>query len=217
MVIELIEKQFVELSSLFPSLEINNDKTVITGSLSFEIEGYIDSFDIEITIPEDYPKVLPNVQETSNRIPRIDKYHINPGGTLCLGSRRKIREIFSKEPTLLGFVTKILLPFFYSFCYLIENGVLPYGELSHGSQGLIEDYKEFLNLNNKKEVLDFLKYMLLHPFYQKTQKNFNIRTRNLCLCGSKLRFSKCHKKYNYLADYYSKKEIEKDIEEIAKL
>ena len=217
MVIVLIEKQFAELNSVFTSLKINNDNTIITGSLSFEIEGYIDNFDIEIIIPEDYPKDLPDVRETLNRIPRIDKYHINPNGTLGLGSRRKIREIFSKEPTLLGFVTKILLPFFYSFCYLIENGDFPYGELSHGSQGLIEDYKELLNLNNKKEVLDFLKYMLLHPFYQKTQKNFNIRTRNLCLCGSKLRFSKCHKKYNYLADYYSKKEIEKDIEEIAKL
>lgn len=217
MEITLIEKEFTELNILFSSLKLIKDKRVISGPLSFEIEGYIDSFDIEIKIPDDYPSSLPTVYETSNRIPKLDLYHVNTNGGLCLGSRRKISEIFSKEPCLLGFIKNTIIPFFYSFCYLVDNGIRPYGELSHGSLGILEDYKELLGLEGKKEVLDFLDYMLLHPFYQKPQRKFKIRTRDLCLCGSKLRFGKCHKKHNNLANYYSKKELEQDRNDIANL
>ncbi|NDE11225.1 MAG: hypothetical protein EBZ95_11775 [Chitinophagia bacterium] len=215
MEISLIEKEFAELNLVFTDLKILEDGKTIHGPLAFQIEGFTDSFEIEIKIPNDYPFHLPSVYETSNRIPRFDKYHVNTDGTLCLGSRRKISEIFSKERSLMGFVKNAVLPFFFSFCYLVENGVRPYGELSHGSAGLLEDYKEFLGLRNKKEVLDFLNYTLL--LYQKPKKRLKIKTRERCRCGSKLRFSKCHKKYDLLTAYYSEQELKKDIDSMEKL
>jgi len=207
-----ILEQFNQVNQLFDDLRFCEDKRVISGPISFDIEGYIGSFDVEIIIPSDYPNSLPSVCEISNKIPRFNKCHVNHNGTLCLGSRRRTKEIFFKEPTLLGFVRNIMLPFFYSFCYRIENGVWPYGELSHGSKGLLEDYKEFLGLTSKQGVINFLDYIIF--LYQNPQRRFRIRSRGLCPCGSKLRFNKCHKKFDTLFSYYSLRELEVDRNDI---
>lgn len=130
---------------------------------------------------------------------------------MCLGSRIKVKEIIYKNPTLLGFTNNLILPFLYSFTYLVENGSWPYGELSHGSKGLVEDYQERYGLKNEDDVIDFLQYILHHPFYHPSCSKYVIRSRSLCLCNSGKRFGKCHKKYNYLTEYYSQEEIIEDI------
>ena len=217
----LIENQFAELSKKYSGLHLSETTDedylfIIKGSLLFEVidEKYpiADTFDLEIKISKYHPLVLPKVSETTNRIPRINNYHINSDGTFCLASRRKEHELFCKLPSLLGFTENLVIPFLYSFSCYAKYSIRPYGELSHGSQGLLEDYKKLLGFSSKKEVYDFLIY--LQSMYKNPKKRAGIRTRERCPCGSKLRFNRCHKRYDEMINYYPEFYLSKDIEDI---
>ena len=41
-----------------------------------------DSFELEIVIPNRFPRELPVVVETAGRIPRLGEFHVNPDGSL---------------------------------------------------------------------------------------------------------------------------------------
>src|SRR5262245_23130870 len=45
-----------------------------------------DTFSLRIQIPSQFPRSLPRVIETAQKIPRNGAYHVNQDGTLCLGS-----------------------------------------------------------------------------------------------------------------------------------
>jgi ubiquitin-protein ligase len=106
----LIENQFTELSKKYCGLHLSETTDeeysfIIKGSLSFEVlaEQYpiADIFDLEIKISKSYPLILPKVSEMANRIPRINKYHINSDGTFCLASRRREYEMFYQFPSFM--------------------------------------------------------------------------------------------------------------------
>jgi hypothetical protein len=222
----LIEIQFEELQEIHSNLtlENSNDKKYpynIAGLLSFNYSDnkypIKDAFKILIKIPKDYPSTLPIAIEKGGRIPKTSKYHINPDPdkSFCLASRRQQLEIYSKYPSLLGFVEKLVIPFLYSFRCYVEYQVRPFGELSHGSLGILEDYKRFLNLESKREILDFIMYLIF--LCKNPDKRPKIRTRSRCPCGSKKRFNKCHIKYDEILKYYDQKKLTEDYVAIDKL
>jgi hypothetical protein len=223
---DLIQNQFEELKKVHKSLileDINDDKYShnISGLLSFNYSDneypIKDAFSILIKMPKDYPQLLPVVIENGGRIPKIDKYHINPGTdkSFCLASNRQQQELYSKYPSLLGFVEKLVIPFLYSFRCYVKYKVRPFGELSHGSLGILEDYKITLNLKSKKEVLDFIVYLAV--LFKNPDKRFKIKTRSRCHCGSKKRFNKCHIKYDEIIKYYDYEKLKKDYDAISQL
>jgi len=222
----LVENQFKELQLVHKNLILKISDNVdshhlIGGLLSFDHSDskypIKDEFKILIIIPNNYPHSLPEVIESGGRIPHINKHHVNPDelGTLCLASRRQKVELFSKNPSLLGFTEKLLIPFLYSFCCYAKYGVRPFGELSHGPLGLLEDYKKSFKLRSKKEVCDFILYLI--SLHDNPEKRFKVRTRSKCPCGSKKRFNECHMKYYEILGYYSKRELNTDYEDINKL
>ncbi len=58
-----------------------------------------DSFDLIIKVPSTFPHTLPDVIEFGNKIPRDGKHHVNPDGTLCLGSPMRLLLFISVKPT----------------------------------------------------------------------------------------------------------------------
>src|SRR5438477_6571970 len=62
-----------------------------------------DAFDLEIDVPDTFPRELPTVIETGNKIPRTRAYHVNQNdGTLCLGSPLRLLRLLSENPSLTG-------------------------------------------------------------------------------------------------------------------
>lgn len=55
-----------------------------------EIEDY---YQIEITIPNNYPRDLPIIKEVGRKIPRDGTFHVNPDESLCLGSPLRLLSI----------------------------------------------------------------------------------------------------------------------------
>ncbi|HOQ43338.1 MAG TPA: SEC-C domain-containing protein [Smithellaceae bacterium] len=184
----LIETQFRDLSEFYPDLRLeeNQGEWVLKGILDFsacyENTKIQDSFQIEISISAEYSRELPAAKETGGRIPLDPDFHINPDGSFCLGAPVDIKRKFAQEPTLLGFINNLVIPFLFSFSYRERNGAMPYGELSHGGQGLVEYYLKYFDITSELSVLRLIGILATDKY----------RGHHDCPCGSGKRIRKCH-------------------------
>jgi hypothetical protein len=156
------------------------------GSLTFSAdapgwEPIVDRYEVEVTVPPDFPEGPALVRETGGRIPK--DFHTNPDGTLCLGSPTRLRLALLGAPTLPGFIDRCVVPFLYGFSHREKHGSLPFGELAHGLRGLRQDYAEFLGVGEESVAVDLLRLGTL----KKRRAN-----KLPCPCGSNRRLGRCH-------------------------
>jgi hypothetical protein len=159
---------------------------MIAGDLEFSAAEkgrgrIVDSYRMVIEIPEAFPAELAAAREIGGRIPR--SFHINPDGSLCLGSPIRIRLKIGRSPTLLEFVERCVIPFLYGFSYYERHDTLPNGELAHGHRGLLQDYTMLFGVKDADMCLRFL---------QLTGMLRRKANRHPCPCGSGSRLGKCH-------------------------
>ena len=203
--------EFSEVKSLYSNLVLfkgRNGNWKIIGNLHFKgkfkstlIE---DQYSIEILIPADYPNNIPDVQSIDGRIPKT--FHSN-GNYLCLGAPLAVKINFYKTSTLLGFVQNCLIPYLANHSYFISNGVLLFGELSHGIEGIIEHLQGLLETRSYKVIIALLKTCLSDP----------IPRLYFCPCRSGKRIKKCHlPTLEIVKKYLSEKEIREMINNIEK-
>ena len=146
-----------------------------------------DSYDLSILVPETFPRDLPRVTETAGRIPRDGKHHINPDGTLCLGTPLRLLRDFSKIPTLVGFAEIFLVPYLYAVSLKLDYGIpFVFGELEHGGPGELADYADMLGLKSPEQAKRALTLLA-----QKKRRANKFQ----CPCGCGLRLGRCH--FNY--------------------
>ena len=183
----LIDQQFEELVQTFPNLRLCEDRPgqwVIRGELSFSAsfqDGIItDTFSVMIVLPDNYPNSPPVAQETGGRI--SPDFHQYPDRTLCLGIPIEVKQRFRKEPTLMAFVERLLIPYLYSYSYFEKYGKLPFGEFAHGGKGIREYYQYLFKTNDIYIVLELLKIMV----------DGSYRGHHLCPCNSGEILRKCH-------------------------
>lgn len=143
-----------------------------------------DSYLICIEIDFDYPLKIPRVFETGNRIP--PDFHKMSDGSLCLGVELEMIEYLAKDDNLLSFIQKFVISYLYSYSYFNKYGVMPYGERSHGSMGIIEFLMEKLSLSNQSELLPIITAL--------SSDKFRYNGKKPCPCGSGIRMSDCSHK-----------------------
>ena len=152
-------QQIVELIGVHKGLTniVDRDaETIMSGPLPFEastdgLETIKESFEIELIIPHVFPDSLPRVKETSGQI--VANYeHRNPGGTLCLAVPVDQRRVFFEQPTLLGFVNRLVIPYLYGYCFWKKHGRHPFDEAAHGYEGILRHYVDTLSLCNDLAV-----------------------------------------------------------------
>src|SRR5882672_2817764 len=131
---------------------------VIEGQFCFSarVEGRVeitDSFRLRLEVPEAFPSGLPVVTELDRKIPRTGRYHVNPDGSLCLGSPLRLLLKLSNKPTICGFASDCLIPYLYAISHKLKFGVdLPFSELAHGSPGEFRDYADLLSLKSADQA-----------------------------------------------------------------
>lgn len=146
-----------------------------------------DSYDLSILVPETFPRDLPSVTETVGRIPRDGKHHVNPDGTLCLGTPLRLLRDFSKIPSLVGFAEIFLVPYLYAMSLNLDYGIpFIFGELAHGGPGELADYADLLGLKRPEQA----KRALTLLAQKKRRAN-----KYPCPCGCGLRLGRC--RFNY--------------------
>ncbi|TKS61675.1 MAG: hypothetical protein EWM72_00423 [Nitrospira sp.] len=119
-----------------------------------------DAFRLRILVPDKFPRYIPLVDELDGRIPRWGAYHINPDGSLCLGSRLRLLATLASDPTLIGFAKNCLVPFLFAISRkLQQGGDFAFGELAHGSFGEIADYMNLFGLETVDQVKRTILYL----------------------------------------------------------
>ncbi len=183
----LIHQQFEELARIFPELKLCQDvpgRWVIRGMLSFSATfqsvTITDAFSILMILPDDFPDSPPLVQETGDRIPA--NFHQYGDRTLCLGAPVEVVRRFKADPRLVAFVETLVVEYLYGYAHLEKYGTLPFGELTHGCQGIREYYQEAFSTDDVQTALALLK-VLADGVY---------RGHHTCPCGSGKILRKCH-------------------------
>ena len=142
-----------------------------------------DSYKLEIIIPDQFPSSIPTVKETGGKIPQDADFHVNPDGSLCLGSPLRLLEKIYSTPNISGFTGKCLIPYLYAVSYKLNNGgEFVFGELGHGTTGLIDDYSTVFNLQERFQVIQAVELLGLKK---------RIANKKTCPCGCGKRLGAC--------------------------
>lgn len=177
----------------YPGMSIapsRSSEVVLKGSFSFcarprgggaEIR---DSYELRIDVPRAFPEELPNVTETGHKIPRDDTYHVNPDGTLCLGSPLRLKGKIEGRPDLVGFAKHCLVPYLYGASHRLMHGAdgFPFGELAHGVEGIINDYAKLFGLQEREQAIRALELLGMKR---------RMANKESCPCGCGRRLGRC--------------------------
>lgn len=186
----LIQEQFLTLKSKYPDLYLLQDafSSEIYGTLSMHASyqgvELKEQYEIRIKIPPNYPESVPVSWETGSKIPfsgpRV--FHKNPDASLCLASPVEVVQKFFRKKNLLNYVDSLLIPYLFSYSYLKRYRKLPFGELRHGTEGLIQFYQNYFQVPIQECVVGFLAIL--------GQESFSSLLR--CPCGSGKAIAICH-------------------------
>ncbi len=188
-------------------VEKKDSDTYISGPLPFyahygDRESIASCFDVSLCIDKSYPEVLPVTREIGGAINESYR-HVNDHGTLCLSVPVEERLIFGEEPSLLGYVNRLLIPYLYGYRYWEKHGTHPFGERAHGEDGVVQFYVEEFGLKDESKVVDFLMFLCTHGY----------EGRLPCPCGSGDRLKKCRhgKVLRRLDQHHIRKAVRTDL------
>lgn len=146
-----------------------------------------ETFNIEVVFPSSYPKDIPTVYGLSDNIVRDIDNHVYNDGSFCLGSDLHLKFIIKSSPQISDFFNRIVTPFLYSYEYRKRFGYYPYGDLSHGAPGLINDYEHLLGVKGQKAVSQAFRAL-------STRKR--VANKLICPCGCGRRLGVCKYRLN---------------------
>jgi len=185
---DLLVRQMLGVHSRFPDLLLEKRAEgafVVTGALSFRMEHeqreILDSYEVEIRVPPSYPQSPPAVKEVGGRIPKDFHTHADDE-TLCLGAPLAVSMAFAQHPTLLGYIERQVVPFLFGYSYKAKYGAMPFGELPHGTPGILQYYRELFGVDQNMKTLGLLKILA----------DGNYRGHMPCPCGKGPKLRNCH-------------------------
>ena len=185
---EIIQRQLQDLCASYPSFHLNDTNaagTTLSGHIRREAlyAGVIMDLDflVSIHLAVDYPASCPRVFPSNGSVPR--SFHSFRDGSLCLGASYEVVKRFRDNPTLTGFLEGLLIPYLYSCRFKQLYGSMPYGERSHGPEGVLESYQEIFGVKSPSAISGFLKIVVSGKY----------RGHLLCPCGSGMKLRNCHR------------------------
>ncbi len=197
----LLKKELKEIPENFflPNLKRNGETFVLWGNLRFKIDykgkEIKDDYDIEITIPSDYPNTVPMTKEVGGKIPT--DFHKLVDDSLCLGVPIDVKIKFAQHPNLMGYLEQVV-HYLLAFSYKQKYGDFPFGDRKHGFDGILDYYNEKFGTDD----LVSLKILCLLVY-----KNSLVPIS--CPCGSKKPLQNCHgpiiksfKNYHSIEEFY---------------
>lgn len=182
---ELYARTRAEVESKYPALhfEVRDRIVLVVGSFPITDEaGVVDSFEVEIELPRNFPKQLPIVREVKGRIPRTLDRHMLADGVACLFVQEDWWMLHPEGYTLQEFLDGPVRMYFVGQS-MFELGMgWPFGERSHGVKGILECYQEMTRAPTVEIASAFLALL--------AQKQISGRQR--CPCGSGKMLRHCH-------------------------
>lgn len=146
-------------------------------------KGVFDAYQVCIGVPFSFPLDEPVVYEVGERIPKTPDRHINPGSNSCCLGVWEEWLLTTSSPSFTGFMNELVNDYFTSQSWFELYGEWPYGQRSHGQQGVAEAYCRLLDIDLDANAAE--SYLRLLGYN-------NIKGHHWCSCGSGLRLRKCH-------------------------
>lgn len=183
-----IRMQYEELRQSYPALALSeaaDGSATISGDLRFSAsyggKTIASSLPICMSVPSDFPATPPKVSDHLRQIPK-DFEHVNPDGSFCLGTPLDVQMKLTRNPTLLGFVNDLVVPFLFSFRFWQETGKMPFGERAHGVAGIYQHYLELFRVRTFEACMSLLVILAKGEWASERR----------CPCGSQLAVKACH-------------------------
>lgn len=172
----------VEYPSLHASIE--GGRVVVRGTLFLRGNGIeIDHYQIEIEVPNSFPRDLPVVREVGGRIPRIQDRHVEPeNGRACVLLPDERHKYFPVGASLIDFIRGPVENFFLSQTYFEKTGKWLSEQWAHGLEGIVEYYAQILGTENRVVIGTCLRYLARK----------DLKGHWDCYCGSGKRLRDCH-------------------------
>jgi SEC-C motif len=188
----ILDNEIRQVTARYPALKYRvsgQGETILEGEFPVkDDEGKLmDSFDIRMIYPGNFPFAYPQVCETGGRFSRQrGDLHINGNGTMCLNAPQQERIDCYYGLDTLAFFEKILIPnLSWRACVI---GDIPFDRKAwgHGISGVIENYEELLQLKGAEQIVGFLKAYLSRCLPGRN---------DLCFCPSGKKYKLCHGRY----------------------
>lgn len=200
-----LNKDLNEVLEMFPKLKLfeKDKKKTISGEIDiFDAAGnYVNSFDINVAVPRNYPHGFPLLFETSNKFEHIPDRHINEDGSCCVCSLQESDLISQKGIAIKDYFLRYVIPYLANQLYFDSEEEWANGDYEHGAEGILQFYQELFEMEAIEEVINLLSFF-------NTKK---INRNDDCFCGKKEKLKRCHlQTYTTIKDL-SKSRIKYDI------
>lgn len=194
-----IEEQINEVLDFHNGLVFKSISNTLEGEL-FLSEG--DSYEVIINL-NDYPNYFPTVHEIGGRIPiKMDRHVYPDSGSCCFTTRAKSQVLLKTiVKSLLDFIDEILIRYLENNSYYELNNRYYTEEYSHGKLGIIEGYKDILQIDDTIKIAKTL---------IKVYKSKKLVIHQNCYCDSGRRLRKCHRG-KHLSNFRKLHLVDKDI------
>jgi hypothetical protein len=200
-----LDKDLNEVLEMFPKLKLfeKDKKKTISGEIDIfdTADNYVNSFDINVAVPRNYPHGFPLLFETSNKFEHIPDRHINEDGSCCVCSLQESDLVSQKGITIKDFFLGYVIPYLANQLYFDSEEKWANGDYEHGAEGILQFYKEFFIMESIEEVINLL------SFFNTKKMNRN----DDCFCGKKEKLKRCHLQTYITIKDLSKRRIEYDI------
>lgn len=201
---EIISSKYVKLNRPVRT----NDIWVITGFFDvIDADGYCwDTYGIKIVIPPDFPLKLPTLVETTGKIKHDISWH-NVQGVCCLSTEAIMYKTLGTPISLLKWLDRFVHDFLANHVIKVKENNYAQGEFSHGTDGVIEGYKEIFGTSDVNQVVKKMNEITC---------KLRIRRNLKCFCGSGKKFKHCYdaSPYTHTFENIPIPLIEKDLIEI---
>ena len=145
-----IQTQIDQLSSTCRVKEYHNIGT--KRDLFLSVETYVTykniDMDIHVGLIINKSSSIPIILDLTHKIPYY--FHRYQYGDLCVGVGQEIKEDIKDKKIALNLVYLLkewIIPYYYSYRIYKKTGKMPFGERSHGIEGLIEAREDMLVKN----------------------------------------------------------------------
>lgn len=187
---QIIKDDIALMRERFPKLKLLNDDgkpPSFAGVLDVcdEQGNWYGSFNIRVNAVVNYPYGVPRMFETGGQIERIADRHVNGDGSNCVAIDHVLLYRAARGLTMSAYMQEYAWPYFANQLYFKEKGVYAAGEYAHGFAGVVQFYKESMNIRDPACATILLLSIL----------NRKLPRRNdPCFCGSAKKYKHCHLK-----------------------
>jgi hypothetical protein len=200
-----LDKDLNAVLEMFPKLKLveKDKKKSLSGEIAIfdAAANYVDSFDIKVTIPRNYPHGFPLLFETGNKFEHIPDRHISEDGSCCVCSLQESDLVSQKGIAIKNFFLRYVIPYLANQLYFDSEEEWVNGDYEHGADGILQYYKELFTINDIGEVINLL------SFFNSKKLNRN----DNCFCGSGSKLKRCHLEVYCAIKDLSKNRIETDL------